>query len=523
MNTAYSYRRFSSKQQMRGDSLRRQTALALEYCLKHSLTLSKESFEDLGVSAFRSGNSSDDAGLGQFLTALNEGKIETPCYLLVESLDRLSRDNLDAALTQFMNIIQAGVKIVTLFDNKTYQRGMDVVDYLTALISMQRANEESRVKSQRISSVWRNRKDNPNARKTKNCPFWLSVSDCRTFYEVNGAVSLVHRMYALAQSGLGSQVIAKMLNEDGLKSPRGLDWSDATVSRTLNSRTVLGEYQPHQRYNEAGERVDVPLGEPIKGFYPQVITEEEFYLTQSAIKSRSKSKNRGASKNFLNVIKGVGTCAHCGSGIRLKKQGGLYYLQCNKYHLGVCRKGKPLSFRFLEDWLREVWLTPEYTPITASGAPEVKELRKMESELDKVNQTLQKLVELLDDGDDVIFKRIQDKKEEKRTILDNMKSLKEAIAPYNISEEAKWRRFTLLKIAFMDGLSEETLKARGELSQLLNQLKGFEISLTELREAVFKVTNSDGSVTLYKSEPNPYQRYSPIFSKIWKKEPQAEA
>lgn len=46
---AYSYRRFSSKAQAQGDSMRRQTELAEKYCFEHSLELSQKTFEDLVV------------------------------------------------------------------------------------------------------------------------------------------------------------------------------------------------------------------------------------------------------------------------------------------------------------------------------------------------------------------------------------------------------------------------------------------------------------------------------------------
>jgi DNA invertase Pin-like site-specific DNA recombinase len=54
---AYSYLRFSTPDQLKGDSYRRQTQLAQEYARKHSLELDQSlTFEDLGVSAYRSKN-----------------------------------------------------------------------------------------------------------------------------------------------------------------------------------------------------------------------------------------------------------------------------------------------------------------------------------------------------------------------------------------------------------------------------------------------------------------------------------
>ncbi|HDI3263882.1 TPA: recombinase family protein [Vibrio cholerae] len=517
MIKAYSYRRFSSKQQMKGDSLRRQIALASAYCSANNLTLSDQSFEDLGVSAFRSNNSNDDAGLGQFLQAVEEEKILTPCYLLVENLDRLSRDNIETALTQLMGIIKAGVIVVTLFDNHVYKSGMSVVDYLTALISMERANDESKVKSQRIAAVWQQRQSSTNTLKAKNCPFWLTVSEDRKSYLINEKVSIVKRIYSLAKDGLGSQVIAKTLNEEGVPppTPRAKGWSDSTVSYVLNTRSSIGEYQPKQRYDDKGNRIDKAVGEPLKGFYPAIITEEEYYYTQDLIKSRNRTKDRNASKNFLNVVKGIATCAYCGSGIRVKVQPDAHYLQCSKRHLGVCKESKPINLRFLQDWLKEVWLTSDFVPITAPETSETRKLKTLEAKVSSINNTLEKLLVLLDDGDDVIFSRIKEKRKEKADLLVEIEKLKEALAPYNITKEALWKRFSIVKTAFLADHNEETIRARCMLAQLLNQLKRFNIKMDSEAKVVIEVTTAKGEQKVYHSAIRPYHPKKVHTGKVW--------
>ncbi|MFZ4778091.1 MAG: recombinase family protein, partial [Terrimicrobiaceae bacterium] len=55
MQRAYSYLRFSTADQIHGDSLRRQTALARAWCLKTGITL-VDNYRDLGISAFRGKN-----------------------------------------------------------------------------------------------------------------------------------------------------------------------------------------------------------------------------------------------------------------------------------------------------------------------------------------------------------------------------------------------------------------------------------------------------------------------------------
>jgi Resolvase, N terminal domain len=66
---AYSYIRFSSPQQMQGDSLRRQTEASEEYAAAHGLRLDYSlNLRDLGVSAYRGRNSTEGA-LAGFMTA----------------------------------------------------------------------------------------------------------------------------------------------------------------------------------------------------------------------------------------------------------------------------------------------------------------------------------------------------------------------------------------------------------------------------------------------------------------------
>ena len=102
---AYSYLRFSTPEQMQGDSFRRQTEAARQYAEDHGLDLDESlTFKDLGVSAFRGKNVVEGA-LGQFIAAVDSGKVKPGSYLLVENLDRLSRDRIMSALNRFSALL----------------------------------------------------------------------------------------------------------------------------------------------------------------------------------------------------------------------------------------------------------------------------------------------------------------------------------------------------------------------------------------------------------------------------------
>ncbi len=94
---AISYKRFSSRKQGRGDSERRQTELAQQYCDEHGLKLI-DTYLDAGLSGFTGQNLSDRGALRALLDAAKTGRFKPGTHLIVESLDRLSRQECKFAI-----------------------------------------------------------------------------------------------------------------------------------------------------------------------------------------------------------------------------------------------------------------------------------------------------------------------------------------------------------------------------------------------------------------------------------------
>lgn len=116
MPVAYRYVRFSTSEQKKGDSLHCQTELFKNFASDHGLTLDNTlHLHDLDLSAFDRFNIARGA-VGCFLEAVKRGHIVSGSYLLVESLDRLSRDELQI----FKSILRHCIVIVTLADNIIY-------------------------------------------------------------------------------------------------------------------------------------------------------------------------------------------------------------------------------------------------------------------------------------------------------------------------------------------------------------------------------------------------------------------
>jgi len=182
---AFSYVRMSTPGQLLGDSLRRQLEASRTYASTHGLELVEEPLQDLGVSAYKGANVSEGS-LGRFLDAVRSGKVPTGSFLLVESLDRISRQEIRKALTTFLSIIDAGINLVTLNDAHVYSaQTTDVTDLIVSLVAMSRAHGESLQKSQRVAAAWANKRKNASTRPlTANCPAWLRLNGDRSRFEV---------------------------------------------------------------------------------------------------------------------------------------------------------------------------------------------------------------------------------------------------------------------------------------------------------------------------------------------------
>ncbi len=113
---AYSYIRFSTPEQAKGHSLQRQTEAAQAWVAANGVMLDDElTFQDRGVSGYTGANLETGA-LGVFLECVRDGTIPRGSWLLVENLDRISRQVARKAVRTVEDIVEAGVTVVDLSD-----------------------------------------------------------------------------------------------------------------------------------------------------------------------------------------------------------------------------------------------------------------------------------------------------------------------------------------------------------------------------------------------------------------------
>ena len=311
---AYSYQRFSTPEQAKGDSLRRQTELRDAWVKKMGVTLdTKLTLRDAGKSGFRGRHreNPDRNALAAFLQLVERGDIPRGSYLIVESLDRLTREHVQPALLLFLNLLQAGVRIVQLIPvEQVFHDKSEAMQIMMAVMELVRGHGESAVKSQRLSAVWGEKKKRAAKGEviSRACPAWMEVRGGK--YElVSWKADVVRRIFKLATGGLGARaIVAKLIAErvKPISNRARAGWNASYVRVILTTRAAFGEYTPMT--GEGKNRK--PDGKPIPNFYPAVVTEDEWHAAQGA---KTLKKAGRPSRQGVNVFAGLALDALTGS------------------------------------------------------------------------------------------------------------------------------------------------------------------------------------------------------------------
>ncbi|WJI64501.1 recombinase family protein [Mesorhizobium sp. C416B] len=349
---AYSYIRWSSVIQGAGDSLRRQKHLAEQWCQRNGVKLADDKIMvDAGVSAYHGKNLAEGA-MGAFVTAAKEGKIVKGSYLLVEALDRLSRMRTVEVLSVFLEILKAGIVLVTLGEeSERVFRWEDIIerDLEDAIDEMRASHRFSQKLSRRVKDSWIGR--TKTARDTGkpipgNLPAWL-------YYDANGDLQIdeakaeiVRRIFDMCISGMGLNVIAQTLNRAGVP-PLGLAkrktiknrsnfWTVTSVAYLLRYKAVFGEY--HRK-----------TGEVLTGIFPVIVSKDDFYRAEAARATRLTVAKGRNGKAYTNLFKGIAICHDCGEPMNIRNNTNKrLQFRCKGVPVKTCN-AKPWNYQVFED------------------------------------------------------------------------------------------------------------------------------------------------------------------------------
>lgn len=323
-----SYTRFSSRKQAKGDSLRRQTSSAAEWCKRHGYELDTSlALADLGISGYTGANAKSGA-LGALLELCKAGKIQLGTILLIEAFDRLTRLPLPDAVSLLLNLVRTGLVIVTLTDDKRWDRNSlsDLSEFLVSILTLYRGHQESEYKSKQLKATFAEHRRKCSRQAFGSAPGWLYRNSKDTEWLVDEEkAEVVRKAFHLAGTGYGSKAIAKVANEASWPVPTRLNqtegrWHAQMPGQLLRNRAVLGEHEHRIRTHEANADHwrGRSTGMVIPDYYPRIVSDDLWNKARASIETRRVDKRRD--DNYWNVWSGLLYCGFCGAPMQRKSE-----------------------------------------------------------------------------------------------------------------------------------------------------------------------------------------------------------
>lgn len=298
---AYSYTRISTSVQIKGHGLKRQKGYVEKYCKRKGLTLAPDHMQDIG-SGYHGKNLTNGA-LGVFIEKLEAGDIPTPCALVIEALDRLSRQKPMRSMRLLWDIVESGVEVHTTANDRVYTAGMGMSDMMDSIIHLFTAHAESQKKSDRHLENWEEKRANAKKKiMTKTRPFWLRPKADKTGFDViEERADIVRDIFKMTASGVGKTKIVDDLNNKGIKPfSKAKRWHASYVQKLMDNQNVLGHLATTKRV----DGVPTP-GPVIKDYYDPIIDEDLWKAAHQSRAARTPQYNRYGTTIPQDMIKGL--------------------------------------------------------------------------------------------------------------------------------------------------------------------------------------------------------------------------
>lgn len=262
-------------------------------------------FEDAGYSA----KNTDRPDYQQMMARIRTGEFS---HLLVWKIDRISRNLLDFA-AMYSELKQLGVVFVS--KNEQFDTSSAMGEAMLKIILVF-AELERNMTAERVSAVFLSRA-NDGIWNGGKVPFGYAYDkQTKTFSILEDEAKTVRLIYALYESSKSLVTVSKALNERGIKTRSGSEWSPTTVHTMLSNPFYSGTYRYNYR-NESDPHHHVPKKKEdwilVKNHHPAIVSPEHQAAVELILASKSYGKNQTYQRKNIHAFAGLLTCGYCGS------------------------------------------------------------------------------------------------------------------------------------------------------------------------------------------------------------------
>jgi DNA invertase Pin-like site-specific DNA recombinase len=426
----YSYVRFSTPDQIKGDSKRRQIDKARAWAFKEGYEFDESlTIRDEGKSGWK-GDHLKTGNLGKFLKRINsEDDIPRGSVLYVEAVDRLTRMEFTDAMNLILGLLEkVKVMIPQLLphpiDKKFLNENTGFVHQFIGLCAG--ANAESKRKSENLKASWDTKRKmaKEGCLYTETTPEWISVEPfvnrklrkdekvmkrftrdaTKSEKVIVGVIpergKILKSIFTKYNRGESMHSIASWLNSESVETWRGgKSWHRSYIKKLLSNPSVYGTLQQCKMEKvedgELGLKLNRKLQNEVKDYYPKAITPNLFKKVQAKLPQKGKS---GGARATQNALSNLCECPKCGSTMtrvnKGEKSGAIPKLVCtNRHKLGSCDHGRfnqhevELSMRrFFDRWDYEQGLVALINAKPKEREQLVKKVKEINETLVKANK-----------------------------------------------------------------------------------------------------------------------------------------
>ncbi|HZP57524.1 MAG TPA: recombinase family protein, partial [Dehalococcoidia bacterium] len=345
-------------------TLAQQNKAFLDFCQRHG-------YEPAGTFVDVAGSNGNSPGFRQLVHFLREE--DATATVFVPSIEALGDDLKDAA-RRFFQIEGLGAHVAAL-------TGAD--DGTGLLLDAWSARETAGTLSDRVRAAMRRKA--VKGEVLGRPPYGYKVGGRRRLELVPEEAVVVRYIFRLyLHENMGIRLIARRLNEEGLKTRRGGNWSMVSIRDILRNRVYLGTYSR--------------FGVRVPGSHTPLVSSDDFNVVQDRLNARRTSYAPRVASQFL--LSGLAHCGYCGNKLigvsrkqSWKRRDGKTMSNSYRYYQCESRTNQSLCgyhTRRADDLEREVHerLAALLEAETAPGeAPDAEAaLREQQREIDRLRQ-----------------------------------------------------------------------------------------------------------------------------------------
>jgi len=307
---------------------------------------------DEGISAFKITDGDEQkaanihkGALGAFLKKVERGEVRKGSVLIIEKMDRFSRNYVDLVIPDFLKLLQSGIEIFSCVDKTHYtladirKPGM-LLQY--AVMAMAMANDYSHSMGERIGRAFRMRLVECSKGAKMNLgswqPRWIDfVGEPKQpgEFRLNEHAETIKRIVAEYIAGESMYSIAKGLIRHNIPTLAGGKWSQGTIGHLLGNETLRG--------------TATIKGVRLENYYPPIITQGEYDKLRVKLHANVERRGGNAHSEYVaNLFRNRCKCSVCGGTVTSQRSGTHHLYFCKNRRVGLCKTKRMVNIGNLE-------------------------------------------------------------------------------------------------------------------------------------------------------------------------------